>query len=228
MGARSSLPSATATESRPSRGPNCCAISNAVACAHRCWPSATARWVSGVRCARYFQRVGNSINRRDPFGLDYIGVDGPTVPDWAQPPPVTCLVPSLFGGCLIWAATPTGSGKEKAFLPAPNRMRVQLQRGLSDRPEDNYGVSLEDDTGRGVTALDVKFAVIELSWDYRTSNAIREAIAAWFPEIQRELSAIVLSGGVSGFKRSFRSWPLPNGWRLDLDQLAGTNLTSED
>ena len=177
---------------------------------------------------RYAYAHSNSINRRDPFGLDYIGVDGPTVPDWAQPPPVTCLVPSLFGGCLIWAATPTGSGKEKAFLPAPNRMRVQLQRGLSDRPEDNYGVSLEDDTGRGVTALDVKFAVIELSWDYRTSNAIREAIAAWFPEIQRELSAIVLSGGVSGFKRSFRSWPLPNGWRLDLDQLAGTNLTSED
>ena len=38
--------------SPPSRGRTCCATARAAGCAPRCWPSATARWGSGRRCAR--------------------------------------------------------------------------------------------------------------------------------------------------------------------------------
>src|SRR5579875_3997345 len=52
MGRRNWSPWPTGTASPPSRGPGCCAMPAAGACAPRCWRSATGRWGSGRRCAR--------------------------------------------------------------------------------------------------------------------------------------------------------------------------------
>ena len=49
MAPRNWSPSPTATGSRPSPGPTCCATSSAGACGPRWSPSATARWGSGPR-----------------------------------------------------------------------------------------------------------------------------------------------------------------------------------
>ena len=45
----------------PSRGPICCVIAAAAACAPRCWPSGTGRWDSGARCARCSRRPASSV-----------------------------------------------------------------------------------------------------------------------------------------------------------------------
>ena len=38
----------------------CCATASAAACAHPCWPSATARWDSGARCGKCSPRPGRA------------------------------------------------------------------------------------------------------------------------------------------------------------------------
>src|SRR6476619_6122431 len=61
MAARSWYGSPTVTARPPSRGPICCVIAAAAACAPRCWPPGTGRWDSGARCARCSRRPASSV-----------------------------------------------------------------------------------------------------------------------------------------------------------------------
>src|ERR1051326_600142 len=103
-----------------------------------------------------------------------------------------------------------GDKTEARFLPkAPRR---------SGTPEDPPGV----------TAAQVREALLEL-WGKAQENA-RFFPKTLLPEIRSAIIDVSISAGRFApagfplFKRSLYTAPVGDGWRVDLDNLAGTNL----